>query len=284
MVGKNRAWLGHVREGIEAHERAIRLARAAGDRTTEAQTLGWMALALPSGSMPAKEALERIDTILATSTDRRVQADASLAQSQASAFLGDLDGARTSIGRARSIMLDLGLRTDAAGGRMFLGWLEMVAGDLNKAADELRTCCEELEELGETGYFSTAAGWLSVALARLGDPNEADRYAGLSREAAADDDWLSQIGWRIGRARVLTQRRVLDEAERLAREAVDIGRRTEFLYDTGVALSALADVLHAAGRPEEAITALEEALGLFDRKGDVPDSARIREALAELRG
>ncbi len=81
---------------------------------------------------------------------------------------------------------------------------------------------------------------------------------------------------------MLTARGELQEAEDLAREAARIADSTDWLFDQGEVLWALADVLDAASRPDEARATFQQALDRFERKGDVMDAARIREALARL--
>lgn len=74
----------------------------------------------------------------------------------------------------------------------------------------------------------------------------------------------------------------LDEAKQLAQQAVDMGLRTAYRWDTALALEVLAEVLVQAGRHDRAVDALEEALSLFLRKGAVVDAARTRDSLAGL--
>ena len=78
---------------------------------------------------------------------------------------------------------------------------------------------------------------------------------------------------------ILASRGELQEAERLAREGVAALQPTEDLMRHGETLLALATVLRAGGREEEAVTTAQEALALFERKGDVPDARRTRSFL-----
>ena len=73
------------------------------------------------------------------------------------------------------------------------------------------------------------------------------------------------------------------EAERLAREAVAIiTERTDGLQWQGDALCDLAEVLAAAGRREESVEALSEALARYERKQLIPLARRVREQLASV--
>jgi uncharacterized protein HemY len=82
------------------------------------------------------------------------------------------------------------------------------------------------------------------------------------------------------RASVLARRGGLAEAERLARQAVALAERTDFLNHRAEALTVLADVLARSERPEQAKVAREEALDLYEQKGNLVAAARVRGDLA----
>ena len=81
------------------------------------------------------------------------------------------------------------------------------------------------------------------------------------------------------RAKVCASRGSLADAERLAREAIDIAARTGFLEMHADALLALADTLGSANRPKEARASVEEAIALYARKGNLVAAERARELL-----
>ena len=85
------------------------------------------------------------------------------------------------------------------------------------------------------------------------------------------------------RALALTRLGRLDEAEPLAREAVRYADGSQFLWFHADALVVLAEVLGLAGKPKEAATALEEAVALYERKGNVVSAAKTRALLEDLR-
>jgi signal transduction histidine kinase len=70
----------------------------------------------------------------------------------------------------------------------------------------------------------------------------------------------------------------LDAAEQLARDAVALAERTDFLDLHGTALMDLADVLLQARRPAEAAAASGAALVLYQQKGNLVSAARARAA------
>jgi tetratricopeptide (TPR) repeat protein len=81
---------------------------------------------------------------------------------------------------------------------------------------------------------------------------------------------------------VLARRGEHAEAERLAREAVETGDETDMLDAQADTHADLAEVLSLAGRPQEAIEALGQALARYERKGNVVMAGRVRERLAEV--
>jgi hypothetical protein len=68
----------------------------------------------------------------------------------------------------------------------------------------------------------------------------------------------------------------------LAREALSILEQTDGLNFQGDALCDLADVLHAAGRHEEAAAALSDALDRYERKRNLPMARQVRKRIADL--
>ena len=89
--------------------------------------------------------------------------------------------------------------------------------------------------------------------------------------------------WRAASAKVLAREGEVDEALRLAREAVAIIAETDWLNSRGDALLDLAEVLDLAEKPDEAAPRIAEALHLYEQKGNIVAAAKARELLAELR-
>ncbi|HEV8250359.1 MAG TPA: hypothetical protein VGQ15_10340, partial [Gaiellaceae bacterium] len=61
-------------------------------------------------------------------------------------------------------------------------------------------------------------------------------------------------------------------------------RSTDGVLKQADTLVVLAEVLQAAGRPDESGAAAAEALGLYEAKGNVVAAARVRASLAALSG
>jgi len=78
---------------------------------------------------------------------------------------------------------------------------------------------------------------------------------------------MSQAGGRAVQARVLSRRGDHDGAEALAREAVEIMGRTDYLEQHAEVLVHLAYVLRESGKADEAQAVAREGLALYERKG-----------------
>jgi tetratricopeptide (TPR) repeat protein len=84
------------------------------------------------------------------------------------------------------------------------------------------------------------------------------------------------------KAKILARRGRHVDAEALAREAVAIGERTDKTDWQATAYADLAEVLLLAHDDEEAGAALERALELYERKGNLVLADRTRSRLGEL--
>jgi len=112
--------------------------------------------------------------------------------------------------------------------------------------------------------------------------DEAEQIAQLGRELGDDQDALAQALWRQVQALVDASRGQHTRAGHLAREAVAFSERSDGLNWQGDALSDLAEVLHAAGRGDEAAATLTRALERYERKHNLAQAAQTRDRLDEL--
>jgi tetratricopeptide (TPR) repeat protein len=167
-------------------------------------------------------------------------------------------------------------------GEIWLAEIASLAGSHCDAARWFRTACDTLEERGQLAYLSTHAPQLGRELCALGRYDEAEPLARRGRELGDEQDVTAQAFSRQVQALVLAHRGDHGTAERLAREALAITEQTDGLNFQGAALGDLAQVLHAAGRDDEAATALAGALDRYERKRNLAMARRVREQLAAL--
>ncbi|MEK6191614.1 MAG: adenylate/guanylate cyclase domain-containing protein [Chloroflexota bacterium] len=263
--------------GLEAFDRAAAHARRVGRKD---EYVGMRASVRLWGTTPVSELLPWLDENEPRETmDHRLRAS----RAWALAMLGRVDEARAILAETRAQLSERGGGIELA---MATGMesvnVELLAGDPAAAAELGRAGCSLFEELGDKSILSTAAGMLGQALYALDRLEEADAWASRAAELGASDDALTQALWRQVRAKVLACRGQHAEAERLGREAVAISEKTDQLDAQGDAYADLAEVLSLDGRSKEAAAALGQALGCYERKGNLVSTQRAQTRLAEL--
>jgi len=281
LIGQLEFWAGHAESAIGDLERAAEHARRAGDAELQGHCLGYVLIASMHGPTPVPQALELCDRIPRRLTgDRRIELGALRCRIGLSAMTGDFDSARRLAAEAGAIFDDLGLELSGASIAMERARTELFAGDAAAAMEASRPALDMLERIGNHGHWVTAAMVLADALLDLNRAAEAEAIADQANEWAMPDDLDPQIGWRRIKARTLALRGEHEEAERLARESVDLASRTDYLENHAMACADLAEVLERAGRTDEARAELEHALRLYEQKGIVVQAERIRTRLA----
>ena len=283
LVGLCDFWQGKSGESEEAFARGVGCARRARSGRAEAQILIWYLISGWYGPTPAREALARCREILEETSSRQVEAVALTEQAALLALSGRFDEARNSWDEGIAILEELGLRIYSAGMSQERFDIEYLAGDLPAAEAVLREACAVLEELGEKGFLSTRSACLGLCLALQDRPAEAEPFLELARQTMTDDalDVLNLI--HRARAAAHMSQRSLGDAEDHARQALAAISGWDMPNDKGASLVQLADVLVAAGRPDEATAAYAEALELYEQKENLVMADRTRARLEGLR-
>ncbi len=285
LGGKVRFWGGEAAAALQDLERAARYARDAGDRAQEAESLQYVLATSHRGPMPVDEAIARFEELRPrTETNRRLGVVFLESRAHLEAMQGRFDAARDSISQAKALAKEHGLHVLLdSHTRPAAGYVELLAGNAAAAERELRPACEGTERVGELGFLSSIAPMLVDALYMQGRDEEALRLSERWRpeRLTVPEDADAQAGWRRVRAKVLARRGDLDEAECLGREAVAIASGTDYLDARAQAVADLGEVLRLAGRPQESATAFEEAIGLYEEKGNAVAAGQLRRLLAE---
>jgi len=263
---------GRFEDFAQAAEQALRHARLAGQRTSHLFRLDH---ALTSGPRPADEALRTLDALLPENPHPRLL----LERAWLLAMLARFD-------EAARIAREAGERWRELTGDdwvdVYLGRIAATAGRHEDAAAHLRRFCDLLEARGLRTLLSTYAPLRGRSFCALGRHDEAEPLARLGRELGDEQDATTQALWRQVQALVDARRGEHTQAEQLAREAVAITERTDALTWQGDALWDLAEVLHAAGRSEQATAALAQALERYQQKNNLAKAGQARDRLAEL--
>jgi tetratricopeptide (TPR) repeat protein len=198
------------------------------------------------------------------------------------AMQGRAEESRAEAERGERMLLEVGVPALLANTSQLRGEAERFLGRPDLAEEYFRQGVERWDDLGETGFNSTATALRAIALCELDRFDEAETLATRSRELASEDDFASHAAWRMAQARVLTHRGDHEAALRLADEAIAINGKTDFLTWQAESDEVRGIVLAAAERAEEALASFRSAMERFVRKGVVPSAARVRDRIAAL--
>jgi class 3 adenylate cyclase len=274
-AGLARAWRrvahAHFAKGaygatVEAAERALAHARAAGDRFQEGRIADLLCTSLLYGPTPAGEAVGRCEHMLAEAHANQVMsANIAAALAGLLAMRGEHARARGHARDAETVYLELGLQLAFAGLTQVTGPMELLAGDPAAAERELLRGLEILEPQGADGYQRAL---LAEALYRQDRLDEAGEHARLAEERSPADNVQAQVAWRSVRAK-------LEGSEQLAHEAVALAEETD-------APNLLADALADLALVTTSDEARQRALELYARKGNTAGARRLSNIAAPL--
>ncbi|MGB2875579.1 MAG: adenylate/guanylate cyclase domain-containing protein [Gaiellaceae bacterium] len=285
LGGKLRFWAGEAAAALDDLERAARHARDAGDGAQEADSLGYVLAATFFGPTPVVEALARAEEMRPRAQgNHRLEVSLLQIRARLEAMQARFKTARDVVSRAGTLARDHGLEVLLVSHvATSAGFVELLAGDAAASERVLRPACERLEAVGELGFLASAVPKLADALLAQGRDEEALQLTERWRpeRLTVPEDADAHVGWRRVRANLLARRGDFEEAERLAREATAIAGRTDYLDLRAQAAADLAEVLRLADRPKESASALEEAIRLYEEKGNVAAAGRLRLLLAE---
>ncbi|HEY6680254.1 MAG TPA: adenylate/guanylate cyclase domain-containing protein, partial [Actinomycetota bacterium] len=130
---------GRYGEAESAAEQMIHHARRAGERVMEARLIPSLVTCSLYGPTPVPEAITRARALLEeTGGDRKAEALIACSIAHLEAMRGDFEQARSLYRKSRAIFEEFGWRLQAALTSIDSGPIEMLAGDLDRAVEELR--------------------------------------------------------------------------------------------------------------------------------------------------
>jgi class 3 adenylate cyclase len=275
--------IGDYEGSEEATRRSLEHARTAGDRVAERAALSAFTNVV-WGPMPVPDAFARLDEVLELAgEDHLVNCSIDSARSCLLAMSGASVEARETQERAHATALDLGM-PDVIGFIGQEGWLvETIIGDHTAAERIARETYEILDRAGTNALRQIACDQLGASLYALERLDDAVEMVRVSQETVlrADDPFRGPSLLTLGK--IHARHGDLEEAERLVREGVRVTEPTQYLTDRAFSLLDLAEVLRPARRVEEAASAVERAIDLFEQKGNVVCADRARAFLEDLR-
>ncbi len=269
-------------DAADAVQQGIVHSRLAGDRRQELRNTSAYAQALYFGPVPVPDAIDDCERILEVAGgDRATRAFVLRVLSGLYAMRENFDVARSYYVSARALYEDLGSAILAAWVSLESGPVELLAGNLAAAERELRRADDFFAEIGEKYFRSTVAGLLGQVLYAQGREDDALAASETARELTTPDDVASEALWRSVRAKVVAGRGGEQEGLMLAQEAVALAHRTDSPLIQADALLDLALVLRLAGRDARPVA--DEAIELYERKGNVAAARRASELLGAAR-
>jgi class 3 adenylate cyclase len=267
---------------VKASEQALLHIRRAGEPFEEWEIIEWLVIALSLGPVPAPEAAGRCHKLLDdVSGNPLFEAVLAAFAAHLQAMRGRATEAEELILRARRAMAEHGetlwrLSIEIAS-------VPLRAGDAAGAERELRPAYEALKTMGEKTHFSTMVELLANAVYMQGRHEEAEELTRECEEAARPNDIHAHIRWRAIRAKVMGRKGEFESADMLAREAVAFAAESDFLNSHADALVDQAEVLRLAGRREDASSAVESAIGLYEQKANVLSATTAHAVLDDIR-
>jgi class 3 adenylate cyclase/tetratricopeptide (TPR) repeat protein len=268
----------------EPLDHAIEHARRAGSRSIEFEAIGFVLGAIIFGTTPVPEGVAAAREILEQTDNRELQGWATRVVGTLLGLAGEEETARELLEQAREIFTELGQR-EALGVLPFsTGVLELRTGHPEAAEREFRAGFELLHGIGERARASSLAAMVAAALIDQGRIDEADEYVAVSREMVAEQDPTGLAVMKMAAARIHAHRGNLEEATRLAADAVEHMEESDELFNVPDMLVWQSEVFELAGRTAEAEAALRKAAHAAARKGSLVDERRAKERLAALAG
>jgi tetratricopeptide (TPR) repeat protein len=195
---------------------------------------------------------------------------------------GRFDEARRLLSDARAILEELGTWRAVIGSSFFSGPLEMWAGNPDVAESALRESCDALQSIGDRTMLTSLASFLAEALYMQGKLGESEHWTHVSEQAAGPEDLEAQADWRCVRGKILARRGRFDDADAMAREALEIVERTGESDHKGDAYLDFAEICRLAGKTADEQEALRQAFGWYEAKGNLVMADKARTLLAEL--
>ncbi|MGH3016763.1 MAG: AAA family ATPase [Gaiellaceae bacterium] len=263
-------------EYMEALERALTHARLAGSLELEVSLAGmrapdfiWGPGRVEEGLQYAQEIVERLGHVPG------MQQFALHLHAHMQARLGEFDGALEAMGEYRRGLRELGKEREYAVTAVCVWDVCSWSGDWEHGEAALREAYEQFERRGNKALLSNVALDLADAALRQGRLDEAERLYGVGDELSASDDLDHEAQLALLRARLTLARGHFAAAEEAARKAADVALGIGYVEWAADAWLILAEIHRARGEREER-SAVEEALRLYEEKGNLVGVKRAR--------
>jgi DNA-binding SARP family transcriptional activator len=276
---------GRLAAARRSFERAAHHAELGGDLHGQATYRNEIASVDLEGPATVTTALETATALLSWARATGQPATEAIAiahHARLRAMEGDFPEARRLLGVAIGLTEDVGFRVGSIGNiPRWIGRVEWLAGDYAAAEAGLRQGYEAAERLAAHSSIAFLGGELARVVYLQGRLDEAHNVT-LTAERYDSGRWVvTGILWRGVRAMILARRGEAPAAIAMAEKAVAAAAATDLLWIHGRALEDMAEVLLLSDRPEDARPLVQEAIGLYERKGATVLVKRARQRLVD---
>ena len=279
-VGVVETLTGHEAAGVEAFLRAREHARAAGDDRREVEIweeLGGAMVASPNaGRWKSSRSWTKRRRGDARRGFRSWKADAALAGPYLYPMLGRFEEGRELLAKRE---VDLrGARREVQPGRGLLGRraTRTARRRLGRGGTRVARCAPDSRRDGDEAVFRVCPRSARARRVRTGPRDEAVELLGLAEQEGRAKTSGSYSSGELRKREGARRSWRNGEADRLARGAVEIVGATDNINAHAEALVDLAEVLQISGDEIAAAAALEEAIPLFEAKGNLLCAERAR--------
>jgi class 3 adenylate cyclase/tetratricopeptide (TPR) repeat protein len=276
---------GRFEESMAANERALAHAQASGATGRRRSIISGLGNRISGGPMPVEEGIGRLEQLLgANRDDRVVEAVIRRQLAYVLAMAGRFDEARAQLETSTPVLDEVNLTEVSWGGSRWRVWetLELL-GDTAAAEQDLIAVWLHFRDT--RGERSSSRALLAAALLALlccdqGRWDEAANHLtyGKTVDCSPPPSGKLYVPLRFAaRARIAARVGQHAEADEFARTAVEFAPTVG--WDEQVkarAWLALAEIRRATGNDVGADEAIERALGVYDRKGNITAAARVR--------
>jgi tetratricopeptide (TPR) repeat protein len=270
-------WQGRLEGAIEEGQRAVELARRAGDRRVEWEGLRLVGTSKMHGDVPWEEVERHADEMEAAGVT------STMVRGFALGLQARFDEASVVYEEGVRELLEHGQVLNALIQRLWYGRESVYySGDLERAEDVLRDGWVGLGQVGEHGYRSTIGCCLAEIVARQGRLDEAATLLEEAMSISSEDDWVTVAQHGLVRGLVASGRGDHDLACDLALGGVQLADAREYLTLKADFRLTHAEILRAAGRLDEARAELLRAREVAERKGSTAVITKVDALLADL--
>jgi class 3 adenylate cyclase/tetratricopeptide (TPR) repeat protein len=276
-------WQGRVAESMGPLDRAAALAREVSNHRIDSRSRSWMLIGSYWGPMPAAEGLRLCERFAAEAAGNRyLEGYANVIGAALLAMAGRWEESESRSAVGHALLDDLGHQVASAATRMTESEGHFFGGRHDHAERELLLAHGVLKATADRNYLSTVAAMLALVCCAGRRYDEAERYAAEAEELGAADDLVTETFRRGAVAEILASRGEFEPAHVAIQEALDLLAETDMLGDRAVVYFSQAAVLRLEGKRDEARSALQAAISLWEEKGAVSAVAWLERQLAEL--